>query len=549
MAKQQLSKNTAGKNHPKQRLYDRLNRWFEQYSLRWLLFVLAAALLCGIFSFDVKPSIDGDDTSYVLSAIDIVHTGKLPVGFRTPGYPIFLSLVIGLFGIHLVLLKVTSLLFFLGIIISLFVVFRKRLPPIILSVILLLIALNPLLLRYSHQTFSELLFTLLLVWTIHFLLLADERYSMIHTVLGAVFTMVCFYIRIAGVTIAGAALLHFVYQRRWKQCVIFVVICAALYSPMKLYEWKSGSSAFGQASILMLKNPYNAMEGMETFGGFVHRFIVNAVNQANYQIPNALGIPVPMELSSADGNFIPNASALFNILASIVVFVGFVLLYLIFISVILQNIFATPRMILPIVPFLILGMLEGFRILGNRWAKVKEKEVVSVRAKKLVVIAGIGLIVGNLFGAEQSIEENYPILKANLRGDGFAGFSEDWANYLRASLWIKNNLPIQSTGVICRKPELFLLYAGNYNVYGTYKIDQTNPDSLIAKWKSLHMTHLLFDEFQWTNLLLRYVHPVGLKYPQLFQVVHEEGKKYPCYVLFLNYNALKDTVAVKKGPL
>jgi 4-amino-4-deoxy-L-arabinose transferase-like glycosyltransferase len=319
MAKQHPSKNILEKSQATRQLYDRLNRWFEHNNYRWLIIVLAVGLVSSISSFDIKPSVDGDDTSYVLSAMNIIHSGQLPVGFRTPGYPMVLSLFIWLFGLNLVIVKATSLLFFLGIIISIFFVFRNRLQPIVLSSVLLLTAVNPLLLKYSHQTFSEILFTLLLVWTIHYILLAGEKESLMFVLLAAVFTMACFYIRIAGVTVAGAAVVFLAYQRRWKQLAVYAILCALLYSPIKIHEWASGSSAFGQASILMLKNPYNTTEGLETLSGFVGRFINNIVNHVNYQIPTALGIPMPQELGAADGQFMPGASAFFGILISSVV--------------------------------------------------------------------------------------------------------------------------------------------------------------------------------------------------------------------------------------
>ena len=227
MAEYQKSKKNLERSQTKHSIYDWLNRWFEQNAYRWLLGILVIGLTASILSFDIKPSVDGDDTSYVLSAMQIVHSGHLPVGFRTPGYPIVLSLFIWIFGVNLVLLKVTSLLFFLGIIISLFFIFRNRLQPIVLSSLLLLIAINPLMLKYSHQTFSEILFTLLLIWTIHFIILASEKESTRYVIIAALLTMVSFYMRIAGVTIAGVAVLFFAYQRRWKQLFIYVTICAA----------------------------------------------------------------------------------------------------------------------------------------------------------------------------------------------------------------------------------------------------------------------------------------------------------------------------------
>ena len=567
MAKLHNSKNIdREKSSTKHSLYDRLNRWLEKNNYRWLLIILVVGLLCSILSFDIKPSVDGDDTSYVLSAMRIVHSGQLPVGFRTPGYPIVLSLFIWLFGVHLVMLKASSLLFFLGIIISLFFVFRNRLQPVILSSLLLLVAMNPLMLKYSHQTFSEILFTLVLVWTIHFVLLSSEKESTRSVIIAALLTMLSFYIRIAGVTIAGVAVIFFMYQRRWKQLVLYVVLCLALYSPMKIYEMTSGSSTFGQASILMLKNPYNTTEGMETLSGFIDRFANNIITHANYQLPSALGVSMPQELGIANGQFIPSAAAFFGIVISAVLFIGcivpivrkprsmqaflgfFILAYVAFISVALQNIFATPRMLIPIIPYLIIGILEGFRILGNRWVKETDADATSARAKVLLVLAVIGLTLANILGTKESIDENYPVLKANLSGNEFAGFTEDWSNYLRSSMWIKKNLPMQSTGIICRKPELFLLYAGSYDVYGAYKIDQTNPDSIIAKWKSLKMTHLLYDNFQWTSTLRRYIQPVAEKYPQMFEMLHQEGSQYPSYVFRLNYKSIPESSTMHKEP-
>jgi len=564
MAQPHTSKNILEKSQRRHTTYDRLNRWFEKNSGRWLLGVLAIGLITSILSFDIKPSVDGDDTSYVLSAMKIVHSGQLPIGFRTPGYPIVLSLFIWMFGINLVMLKVSSLIFFLGTIISLFYVFRNRLQPIVLSSLLLLVAINPLMLKYSHQTFSEILFTLILVWTIHFIFLASEKKSVTFVIIAAFLTMTSFYVRIAGVTIAGVAVLFYVYQRQWKQLLVYGVLCAALYSPLKIYEWTSGSVTFGQASVLMLKNPYNTTEGMETISGFMNRFINNIFNHANYQLPTAIGLPMPQELGAADGQFIPNVPAFLGVLISAILLVGciapmiskrksmlsflgfFIITYVAFISVALQNIFATPRMLIPIIPYLLIGTFEGFRTLGNRWVKRTDTEAISVRAKTLIVFSIIGLTLANIVGTKQSIDENYPILKANLGGNEFAGFTEDWANYLRASVWIKTQLPMQQTGIICRKPELFLLYAGNYEVYGAYKIDQTNPDSIVAKWKSLKMTYLLYDNFQWTSTLRRYVQPVAEKYPQMFEMVHQEGLQYPSYIFRLHYDAITEPGALRK---
>jgi hypothetical protein len=564
MPKPDRSKKNQRVVRSKKKLYDRLSFWFEANTTWWVLGVLLIGLAAGVLTFDVKPSTGGDDTGYVLQAMDINSTGHLPIGFRTPGYPIVLAIFVWIFGVNLVILKTTSLLFFLGLIASLFFIFRNRLKTMILYPVLLLVAINPLILEYSHQTYSEILFALLIVWTVHYILCANEKESIRFTILAAVLAMMSFYIRIAGAMVAITAVMFFIWHRQWKQLGIFILTCVLLYSPLKIYEWTSDTVAFGQTTGYFLKNYYNPTQGMETLSGFVERFINNIINHLNFQFPSALGLPIPVEFSGVDGRLIPSISAFFGILISTVLLTGFiapmiinpkstmsflgifVMVYVSFISIALQNQISTIRMLVPIVPYLFFGIFEGFRWLGNRGMKVKDADAVMPRAKTLTLIACFGLIFAGITGTKQTIDENYPILKANLGGNKFAGFTEDWVNYLRASLWIKEQLPVQTTGIICRKPELFLLYAGNYSVYGAYKIDQTNPDSIVAKWKAMNMTHLLYDNFQWSSTLRRYVQPVAEKYPQMFGLVHQEGSQFPSYVFRLNYAATNNLMPLKK---
>jgi hypothetical protein len=61
------------------------------------------------------------------------------------------------------------------------------------------------------------------------------------------------------------------------------------------------------------------------------------------------------------------------------------------------------------------------------------------------------------------------------------------------------------------------------------------------------MTHLLYDNFQWSSTLRRYVQPVADKYPQMFELVHQEGSQFPSYILRLNYLAAIDSAVLQKG--
>jgi hypothetical protein len=538
-----------------QGLYDKLNQWFAQHSFQWLIFVLAVALVAGILQFDIKPSTGGDDTGYVLEAMRIVSKGDIAMGFRPPGYILFLSIFVRLFGIDLVFLKGSSFLCFLGIILIFFFTFRKRLNPVILCATLLLIAINPPMQEYAHTTFSELAYGFFLMASIFFVLKMFDDASWWWIVAAAFFSVMSFYVRIVGASFIGTILLFLLLQRKWKSFGLFLIACIVFLAPWKFLEWHSGVQTFQGPSMYALKNPFNVGEGTETVEGFVVRYANNMINDLNYLLPDALSFPMADGNAAANGAILPNASALFGLFVSAVILLGYVVpifkkpgstealiglfvpLYVSFVALALQNVYATVRMLVPIVPLLLLGFFTGCQVIGNKIMKPREPHAISKRAKQYTLLAAVVLILLNVIRTKDRIDQNYPTLKANLADNEFAGTTEDWVNYDLASRWVKNNLPIQSTGIICRKPELFFLNAGDYDVYGIYSVYQEHPDSIVAAWKQRHMTHLLYDGFQWTGTLRRYVQPVVQKYPEMFELIHQEGQseRFPSYVFRLNY--------------
>jgi hypothetical protein len=547
-------------------LYGRIGDWCSRHSRRCLFAALAIGLIASLAQFDVKPSIGGDDTSYVLQAMDFVSNGQLPASFRTPGYPLMLAFFVWIVGVKLVLLKMTSLLSFLVLIGSFFVVFKKRLEPMVFYPTLFLLALNPLALEYSYQTYSEMLFSALAIWSFHFIMKSVDGAKYGDVILAAGFTMAAFYVRVVGVTIAAAAVLYFILERRWKTLILYVIICGVLYSPLKIQQMISGTNSFGQASILLLKNPYNATLGNETMAGFVDRAINNLTNHLNYQIPVALSLPTSDELAGADGRLFPSGIAMLAVACSLLVLAGmkttvvgstvnelkviaiFLAGYVAFICLALQNLFATPRMMMPVIPYLTFMFLLGWRWILLKAERKGSGESLSNGFKTVFMTGVLVVMVLTTLRTVGRVNANYPILKANLSGDEFAGFTDDWANYLKTSRWIGQNLPKVETKVICRKPELFQIYNGGYVAYGAYQIDQTDPDSILAKWKRMKLTHLLYDNFQWSSTLRRYVQPVAEKFPKLFSPLHQEGRTYPSYVFRLDYDSVQTASGDMRQP-
>jgi hypothetical protein len=565
MSKSKNADKTGRKRGELETLYDRLGSWCSVHARGCLIASLVLGVALSIAQFDVKPSIGGDDTAYVLQAMNIVAKGGLPIGFRTPGYPMTLALFVWVGGSNLIFLKLTSLACFVALILSFFFVFRNRLEPQIFYPALFLTAINPLAIEYSYQTYSEMFFALLAIWTIHFIVKSTEEEKIGNAIIAGIFTMAAFYVRIVGVTIAGAAIVSYLLRRQWKPLVVFIAICFLLYSPLKIYQTVSGLGSFGQASVLLLKNPYNVTEGNETIGGFVQRFVNNIVNDLNYQIPTALSLPTSEELSVADGRFLPSGSAFVALLFSLIVIAGlkleifdrpkqglrligiFIFVYIAFIAVAIQNLFATPRMLMPIVPYLIISLLIGWRWLLMRLGKKSGVVMPSNGAKATFLVGIVFVMFVSVVQANLKIAANFPILRENLSGNQFAGFTEDWVNYLKASQWIGRNIPKAGTKVMCRKPELFQIYNAGFEVYGSYLIDQTNADSLVVRWRSLGVTHMLYDNFLWSSTLRRYVQPAAEKYPRMFELMHREGTEYPSFVYRLNYSVVDSVQSAKEA--
>ncbi|HET9129580.1 MAG TPA: hypothetical protein VFO86_01455, partial [Terriglobia bacterium] len=496
--------------------------------------------------------IGGDDATYVLQAHSLIANGMLPIGFKSPGYPSILALVMLLTGMHIVLLKFSSVLFYLGSLVSFFYVFRKRLEPMLFASVFVLFALSTLVLDYSHQTYSEMLFLLIELWTIHFVWREQEstEFSVSTVFLIALFSMAGFYVRAIGATLPISIGLWYIFRKKWKTLAILIGFCVLLYIPWKVEEFTHGIVVMGQASDVMMVNPYNPAMGRESIGGFAQRFVSNMFVHLNYMFPRALSLPYGEDLVMADARLLPTGMAFLGVLFSTILIVGLVralrreslhlrflavyfVVYCVSIWLALQTFFATPRMMVPVMPILLLMFLVGISASLHKLLGTAQNRT-STFKKGFVFLASL-MLISSVVTVGNAVNANVPVLQANLRGDEFAGFSTDWTNYLKACEWIAGNLPKDSTGVICRKPELFQIYTGGYNAYGTYTIESTNPDSIVNHWRAWKMTHLLYDNFQWSSTLRRYVQPVGDKYPTMFKLIHQDGTTEPSFVYRLDY--------------
>ena len=158
--KNQASKNqkkTKAQNTPNRDLLGIIDNYFlkKQTQWFWVFFIITAVFT--FLLFDLRVSVGGDDSAYIIRAYDLLKDFKYPA-FQGPLYPMILSIFVGLFGINLFALKILSAIFVLGHLYFLFIAFKDRIPAAILIASIILMSLNSYLLFYGSQTYSETLF-------------------------------------------------------------------------------------------------------------------------------------------------------------------------------------------------------------------------------------------------------------------------------------------------------------------------------------------------------------------------------------------------------
>jgi len=562
-SKSKKSNQPIGTKRSQTFLYDRIELLLEKHPIRILLGVLTISLLLSILLFDIKLHIGGDDASYILWAKDFAHHGILPVGFKTPGYTFVIAFFIWIFGFHIFALKLTSVLFYLGSIISFFFIFRRKLDPITFLTCLSFFAINVAVLDYSHHVYSEMLYLLIQIGGFYYLWKSEESAESTRSIfIVALLGMAGFYVRAVGGTFPLAVMCWYLIQKKWKNVLIFAAFSVLLYLPLKLLELSHGTVVMGQASAIFMVNPYNPTLGNETISGFMNRIVSNIAFHLNYLFPASLSLPHWDHLGVSNGQLFPDFEAFISVMFSAIMLFGcyfawrkgskailflalYLVVYVLFLCFALQTIFPTVRYLVPVIPLMIL-----FFLMGAQWClhKIFRTQLVKTAAyKRGFLFVVVVFLFSNLYYIKDGIDINLPVLKANLQGNEFFGYTQDWINYLHTCQWISNQLPKESTAVICRKPEFFRIYAPDFNVYGAYNVEAIHPDTIVSHWKLWRMTHLLYDNFQWTTTLRRYVQPVAEKYPQMFEMVHQEGTQDPSYVFRLNYTVYDSLITAQKG--
>ncbi|MDR2234348.1 MAG: hypothetical protein LBE56_14645, partial [Tannerella sp.] len=470
MPKLSAKRNEQSPTADSKRMFQRVNDFFERYQSVFLIVSLIAGVLLSIMLFDVKVSLSGDDSDYILSADAFWHHFTFP-GFRGPLYPIVLSPFIGIFGINLIVLKSLSAIFLLLSILLLYKSFKGIIPAAVLMPGIFLVCICTFVFYYASQTYSEPLFMLIqsafvFYFSKYFLRPADISVNLKtdwhkYLILG-VLALCMGLTRSIGYSVIGVVILFFALQRRWKDMAYTLAASVLVFFVFQLFKmvvWPDAGSAYDIRNYLA-KDYYNPIEP-ETIKGFWIRLIDNSDIYLSKFLCQMLGVIKETPSNIAHTN--PINAVLIYILFAVsfiiifkrsktLLFIGIYVGVMNFFSfILLQTNWGQDRLIVIYYPFILVFLLGGVYYLFN--IRVLQKFIIVY----LLIIAI--LVGGNLIVTTNRIKGNIPVLQENILGNQLYGLTPDWQNFIKASRWAADNLD-KNAVIVSRKPSISMIYTG-----------------------------------------------------------------------------------------
>lgn len=534
---------------------DRFNNWLvKNENVLFISTIFLSAILCFI-NFDVKLSIGHDDALYIEGGFNYAknfwgyyYTANAPL------YVMFLALPISIWGMNLIILKIFSVLFFLGSTSILYFAFRKRLPLVVLFPVFLIISTNWYLIEFASLTYTECFYMFMASIFISVLFksldkLSENGDNLVKLwpqllLLSFMLFVLAFTRNIAVVAILAVALL-FLIRKYWKSAILVVLLFFGIrsgYDALRNTIWGSQGQFSNQMEIILRKEAYNPAAGLEDFDGFTNRFVENNVIYLSGRFYEIIG--TKEELSE----YKPALSVITIILLVLSLIVAFrnknyyLLGALLYTGSILgatffalQTSWGQGRFVMIHVPFILLGFFFlGYTLLNGE----KTKSASWLYVLIILFFAYPGLSKSISLG-----KKNITTLKKNLAGDVFAGYTDDYKNYLKLSQWCADSLPKNSV-VACRKAPMSFVYGKGMQFEGIYEAnEQTLPDSVLKRLHLSKITHVILANIRvnpkmpaneqggYVNTVHRLVYPIQDR----LEFVKQEGQSEPSILFKINY--------------
>ena len=541
--------------------FQKFENWCAANDQKLLIGFLLLSFFLSFISFNARISEAHDDALYLEGGWRYVH--EFPTYFYTqnaPLYPMFLAVLIKLIGFKLIVFKLFSMLFNLLGFYFFYKALSKKLPAIVFIPVALFQACNYLIMYFASMTFTEAfyfflqgLFFFYAVKVVELLKnnSVDIKAQWKNWLMLGLSMFLISTAKSAAIVAIPAVALFFILEKNWK--ALFAAIGSYLvfklpYEILVKSIWAAQNQFAGQSKILLQKDPYDKGLGEEDFSGFIQRFIDNcnlSLSKRFYQLlgwrdelsTETYGIITVLTLGLMLFGLYKIYKAKNKELLLIAIFTAaqIVLSFLI-----LQARWDQPRITLVCMPVMLILILYGIYSLSD-----SSSFIPTVYSMLLVLMLGSVLLSSFKRGFK-----NIPIVKKNLNGDTYFGYTPDWQNFLKASEWCADSLPA-NTLVASRKAPMSFVYGKGKKFFPIYSVikkdtttNQSNPDSALAYFKKNNVSHVLLGSLRVNptdpnvgiiNTVHNIIGPIANKYPNKLKLVHVEGQFEETYIYQILY--------------
>jgi len=478
------------RNDVKERPAGPLSRLIEKKT-PIILLALGVHLLVCLLLFDPKPHTGGDNASYVILARSLLRPGDgyaqdfapgapVPETLYPFGYPLLLAPTVAFFGANFTLLKLESVLFSLGTVLISSLLAVRLARPLIWVALTFAVALNPVLVEYSHWVLSEISFVFFSLLALYLLVRAEEkgqgeRYG-IWFLAGIVCLAFTIHIRSVGYSFVIAGLAYYGLKRNWKRLAVFALATGVLLAPWKLRNMQvnPGQKSYGQW--LLLRNPYEPEQGTIGAGGIAGRIIHNF---RFYSFAEMARTVIHERTLAAMGGAARLTAGLVSLLVLIgltvrllagVRFIDYYVLVYLGVVLIWPEVWSDVRFIMALVPLFLLYAGDGAAwCAGRAGAADPGREKAAVAVVCLLALAGLA-------SQARLMPENLNMLGNYFAGDRYAGYPDNWRQLFETADWARDHTPEKATFTV-RKPTLFFLFSGRHAECYPFTAD---TDSVLA---------------------------------------------------------------------
>lgn len=542
---------TSAPSSPKSDLFVSLENWIDSRKLYLLFLLMAITTVLAFWQFNPRLSFATDDAGYINRAYLFLTEGKFPT-YQGPMYPIFLSLVVALKGVDLVSLKYASL-FLIVLHIGLFAAaFYKKVPNVVLLLVLLTFSLNPYYLYYASHTFNEA-FMMVMQAIVFWILMRslpemEENSSLKSTwkqwLIFGVMMLLLHQTKSISIVAFLAFTVYFLVKKKWLQAVYSVVffgIITVLYR--LLLQFGFGVILSSQTEVLKRKSFYDPAQGNEDMMGYLVRFYENFGNYVSVHFFKVLGLrgPHSFELIVEQPLTPAQPAIIFSLLFIAISVLALIILYkynrvaliaLLYAAAILmasffglQSLWNQDRLILPYLPFILLAFYTAFYYWVNN-SKQSFLKPTLIILMLLVAVIQFPLSV-------KVAKTNAQIRSQYNRGNIQYGISPTIASFVQTCEWAGQNLVGKDLKIVTNKPEEAFVY-GKGIKFSRINAKRQSADELLTILKEGGFTHLLLDRLG-SNAGMAY-QTIAQTYPDKFELVVQSGKDdYATYLFRIIY--------------